>query len=153
MANRLVKVEGLRELEEALSALPKSTGKAVLRRVARSALVPFDEAWRANAAAHRLTGALEESGGIGTKLTKRQAKLNRFREGKASIEMHAGPNDPAAVPREFGTVDQSASPSVRPAWDRTQDSTLEIVKDQLGTEIANAAARLAKKTAKLAAKG
>jgi hypothetical protein len=153
MAKRLVKVEGLRELEDALSQLPKSTGKAVLRRVARAALEPFDKAWRAKAAAYHFTGALERSGGIGPKLTRRQAKLNRFREGKASIEMHAGPNDPAAVPAEFGTVDQAARPSVRPAWDGTQDAVLEIVKDSLGTEIAKAAARVAKKTAKLAAKG
>lgn len=153
MAKRLVKVEGLRELEDALSQLPKAVGKGVLRRVARLALEPFDKAWRANAAAHHLTGALERSGGIGPKLTRRQAKLNRFREGKASIEMHAGPNDPAAVPREFGTVDQAAAPSVRPAWDGTQDKILDVVKAELGTQIAKAAARVAKKTAKLAAKG
>lgn len=153
MANRTVKVEGFRELEAALMELPKATGKAVLRRVAKEALGPFDKAWRANANAHRLTGSLEESGGIGTKLTKRQARLNRKAEGKASIEMYAGPNDPAAIPAEYGTVDQAARPFGRKAWASTQDPTLEIVKDKLGIEIAKGAARVAKKTAKLAAKG
>ena len=153
MATRMVKVEGLRELETALMDLPKATGKAVLRRVAKQALIPFDKAWRANAAAHRLTGALEESGGIGTKLTRRQARLNRKVEGKASIEMYAGPNDPAAIPAEYGTVDQAARPFGRKAWASTQDETLKIVAANLGNEIDRAAARLARKAAKLAAKG
>lgn len=153
MAARLVKVEGLRELDAALGELPKAVGKAVLRRVAKQALQPFDKAWRANANAHRLTGSLEESGGIGTKLTKRQARLNRKAEGKASIEMYAGPNDPAAIPSEYGTVDQAARPFGRKAWASTQDETLNIVSSNLGTEIDKGAARVARKTAKLAAKG
>jgi hypothetical protein len=153
MATRTVKVEGLRELDAALSTLPKAVGKAVLRRVAKQALGPFDKAWRQNANAHRLTGSLEESGGIGTKLTKRQARLNRKAEGKASIEMYAGPNDPAAIPSEYGTVDQAARPFARKAWASTQDETLNIVAANLGSEIDKAAARVAKKTAKLAAKG
>ncbi|MEG3165541.1 hypothetical protein U1701_13145 [Sphingomonas sp. PB2P19] len=153
MANRTVKVEGLQELEAALADLPKATGKAVLRRVARQALVPFDAAWRRNANAHRLTGSLEESGGIGTKLTKRQARLNKKREGKASIEMHAGPNDPAAIPSEYGTVDQPARAFGRPAWATTQDEVLDIVKAELGQAIAAAASRIARKNAKLPAKG
>lgn len=146
---RLVRVDGLKELEAALAELPKATGKAVLRRVAKAALVPMDKAWRAKAP--RLEGHLEESGGIGTKLTRRQARLNRKQEGRASIEMHAGPNNPAAVPQEFGTFDQPAQPFMRPAWAETQDAVLDIVKDQLGTEIDKAAARVAKKKARAGA--
>lgn len=146
-----VKVDGLKDLDRALGELPKAAGKAVLRRVARKALEPFDKAWRAKAP--HLTGQLEESGGISTKLTKRQARLNRKRDDKSSIEMFSGPNNPAAVPQEFGTVDQSAQPFMRPAWDETQDETLAIVKTELGTEITKTADRIARKAARLAAKG
>lgn len=139
-------VAGLRDLESALGKLPKSTGKAVLRRVAKQALEPFDKSWREKAP--HLTGQLEESGGVGTKLTRRQARLNRGRDDRSSIEMHAGPNNPAAVPQEFGTFDQSAQPFMRPAWNATQGKVLDIVKAQLGTEIEKAASRVARKRAR-----
>lgn len=146
MARATVRVDGLRDLEKALLELPRATGKAVLRRTAIKALKPFDDAWRRNAP--RLTGALEESGGVGTKLTRRQARLNRKREDKSSVEVFAGPNDPAAIPDEFGTVDQKATPFVRPAWDSTKDEVLGIVKEQLATEITAAAKRIARKAAR-----
>jgi HK97 gp10 family phage protein len=145
-----VKTQGLRGLEQALRALPKATGKAVLRRTGIKALAPFDKAWREKAP--HLTGQLEESGGVGTKLTRRQARLNRKREDKSSVEVFAGPNDPAAVPQEFGTATQSAQPFARRAWDETKDETLEIVKDELGKQIDKAAARLARKAARELAK-
>lgn len=141
-----VKVEGLKVLDKALGELGKSAGKAVLRRTAKKALQPFDKAWRAKAP--HLTGALEESGGVGTKLTRRQAQANRKREGRSSIEMFAGPNDPAAIPQEFGTVDQQAQPFMRPAWDATKDETLNIVKNELGGEIEKTAKRQAARKAK-----
>lgn len=146
-----VKVEGLRQLAEALGELPKSAGKSVLRRVGMKALQPFDKAWREKAP--HLTGALEESGGVGTRLTRRQSRLNRKRDERASVEVFAGPNNPAAVPQEFGTENQRAQPFARPAWDETKDQALQIVKDELGTEIDKAAQRLARKAARAAARG
>lgn len=143
-----VKVEGLKELDAALAALGKSMGKAVLRRVGERALEAFDAAWRAKAP--KLTGSLAESGGIGTKLTRRQAAMNRRRDDRSSVEIFAGPNDPAAVPQEFGTVDQGAQPFVRPAWDATKGEALEVVKLDLGDEIARTAARLARKARRAA---
>lgn len=144
----LVRVEGLRELENALGQLPKATGKAVLRRVAKKALGIFDKAWRERAP--HLTGSLEESGGVGTKLTRRQARLNRRRENRSSIEMYAGANDPAAIPEEFGWVDGQAQPFMRPAWDATKYEVLDSVADQLGPEIERSAARLARRAARRA---
>ena len=146
-----IKVEGLKDLDRALGELGKSAGKAVLRRVAKKALEPFDAAWRQKAP--HLTGDLETSGGIGTKLTQRQARLNRKREDKSSIEVFAGPNNPAAVPQEFGTVDQRAQPFMRPAWEQTQSEVLVNVETGLGAEIEKTAKRQQAKAARLAAKG
>lgn len=146
-----VSVQGLRELDAALGTLGKAAGKAVLRRVAIMALAPFDSTWRAKAP--HLEGHLDASGGIGTKLTRRQARLNRRREDKSSVEIFSGPNDPAAIPEEFGWVDGKAQPYMRPAWDETKDQTFDIVKTELGGEIDKTAQRLARKAARLAAKG
>jgi len=148
-----IKVDGLKDLDRALGELPKTTAKATLRRVGIKALKPFDEAWRANAERNRLTGALDGSGGIGTKLTRRQAQQAKKSDDKAFVEVYAGPNNPAAVPAEFGTVDQSPRPFMRPAWDATAGQTLQIVSDELGSEIDKSAKRLARKAVKLAAKG
>jgi len=148
-----IKMEGLKDLDRALGELPKTTAKATLRRVAVKALQPFDKAWRANAAQNRLTGALDSSGGVGTKLTRRQAQQQKKTEDKAFVEVFAGPNDPAAVPNEFGTVDQAPRPFMRPAWDATMGETLQIVADELGGEIEKSAKRVARKAARLAVKG
>lgn len=147
-----ISISGLKDLDRALGELPKTTGKATLRRVGISALQPFDKAWRANAERNRLTGALDSSGGVGTKLTRRQARQQKRVDDKAFVEVYAGPNNPAAVPAEFGTVDQGARPFVRPAWDATAGKTLEIVATELGTEIDKSAKRLARKAARIAAK-
>lgn len=148
-----IKIEGLKDLDRALGELPKTTARATLRRVGVKALQPFDKAWRSNAERNRLTGALDSSGGVGTKLTRRQARQQKKTVDKSFVEVFAGPNDPAAVPAEFGTVDQPPRPSMRPAWDATAGQTLQIVGDELGTEIDKSAKRLARKAAKLAAKG
>jgi HK97 gp10 family phage protein len=148
-----IKIDGLKDLDRALGELPKTTAKATLRRVAIKALQPFDAAWRANAERNRLTGALDGSGGVGTKLTRRQAQQAKKQDDKSFVEVYAGPNNPAAVPGEFGTVDQPPRPFMRPAWDATAGQVLQIVSDELGTEIDKSAKRLARKAARLAAKG
>jgi HK97 gp10 family phage protein len=53
-----------------------------------------------------------------------------------------------AIPQEFGTERMQANPFMRPAWDQEKDGALQIIRDELGNEIASAAARLAKKKAK-----
>lgn len=148
-----IKIDGLKDLDRALSELPKTTARATLRRVGIKALQPFDKAWRANAERNRLTGALDGSGGVGTKLTRRQAQQAKKSDDKAFVEVYAGPNNPAAVPGEFGTVDQPPRPFMRPAWDATAGQVLQIVSDELGTEIDKSAKRVARKAARLAAKG
>ena len=52
--------------------------------------------------------------------------------------------------QEFGTVEHAAQPFMRPAWEGNKDAALEIIKRDLGGEIEKAAARLARKAAKLA---
>lgn len=155
-----VKIEGLRELEASLAQLPKATGRNTLRRVLKLAAEPIKEAARAKAPVDtdpasspgRAPGTLRDSIIVGTKLTKRQAR-DAKKETKAFSEIHVGTSDPAGVLQEFGTFKEPAQPFMRPAWEGNKDNALKIIGDQLGTEIEKSAARLARKAARLAAKG
>lgn len=160
-----VKVEGLRELDKALSELPKATGRNVLRRAGRKALEPIVEDARGMAPSD--TGRLREEMTVSTRLSKRQAALHRkmVKDSKASIEMFAGAGySRVAHLLEFGTAQRfhksgkstgavSPRPFMRPAWDAGKEKVLETFKTELWTEISKAAARLARKAARLAAKG
>lgn len=160
-----VKIDGLRELERVLAELPKATGKNVLRRVLTKRAQPFDKVWRGAAPDDRRTGEqdLNSSGGISSKLSKRQASLHRkmFRDDRASVEIFAGPGPlTQAITNEFGTGPRFHAesgkyvgevpphPFVRPAWDSTKDGMLDGIKDDLWTEIHKSAVRAAKKRAK-----
>lgn len=148
MARRF-KIEGLRETEAALAALPKSTGKNVLKRVLIKAAAPIEDDAAANAP--ELSGHLRRDVKTGTRLTRRQAAMNR-KLGKSAVEVHVGVSDPAGVQTEFGNEHQKAEPWLRPAWDANSDGSLEIIKSDLETEIDRAATRLAKKAARRARK-
>ena len=151
-----VRVDGLRELEKALSDLPKATGKNVLRRVLKKRAQPVADAMRATAPDDPATGGndLKSSIGVSTKLSPRQRGLHRKFGGKAAVEMFVGAGPvPHAHLQEFGTVNHSPQPFARPAWDSGKGPLLEGLKDDIWAEIATAAARLAKKQARLAAKG
>lgn len=149
------KIFGLRELDLALSELPKVTARAALRRTGLAALAPFVEKVRQLAPVdedpastpERRPGTLRDSYHAGTKLNKSQARTAR-REGKSFVEVYAGTNDPAGVQTEFGNSHQAAQPHARTAWDATHDAVLNKVGSQLGVEIDNAAQRLARKAAR-----
>lgn len=147
MATR-VRVEGLKDLEKALSQLTTATAKGVARRVLKMAAEPIAEAGRGNAPLGP-TGNLKASYGVGTKLTRRQRKLHKK---QSPVEVFAGPNDPAAIQTEFGNDHQAAEPHLRPAWDATKEKALDIVGTELGGEIDKAAQRAAWRAERLARK-
>lgn len=150
MATR-VKVEGLRELEQALRDLPQATGKAVLRRVLKQIAQPIAD--HAKRLAPRDTGALQASITVSSKLSRRQRSVHRkmFKDDRASVEMFVGAGAlPQATLREFGGDDHPAQPFMRPAWDANKSRALDTVKASLWDEIQKAAARLAKKAMRAA---
>lgn len=140
-----IKIEGLRDLDQALGQFKVSTGKNVLRRVGRAALEPFDADWRAQAPVSVAAGYhMRDTGDVGSKLSKRQRRMHRR---ESEVEIHAGPGpDPAAVQQEFGNENHPAQPFVRPAWEANKDGVLDAVRSGLGEEIARTAARVAKRT-------
>jgi HK97 gp10 family phage protein len=152
MAATTVKIEGLAELDNALSELPKATARNVLKRILKKRAEPIKEAWQAKAP--KLTGHLEESIIVGpsSRLTSRQKREARGDE-KFFSELHIGTADPAGLMTEFGNSHQAAEPSGRPAWESTKAAALEGIGADLGDEIEKARARLARKAERLAAKG
>ncbi|RVI41050.1 HK97 gp10 family phage protein, partial [Sinorhizobium medicae] len=53
----------------------------------------------------------------------------------------------------FGTSRHGPQPFARPAWDAGKNQVLDTIKDELAVQITKAAQRLARKAARLAAKG
>lgn len=150
MAKSSFRVDGLKELEQALGQLPKATSKAVLRRTAIRALAPVIADAKTRVPVDE--GDLKDSLKITTKLSKRQQRKNAksVAEGKSSVQLYAGPSAlPHAHLVEFGTEHMAPQPYLRPAWDANKDEVLELVRTELADEITKAAARLAKKQARL----
>ena len=154
MAVMTVKVEGLIELDRALAELPRATQRNVLKRVLIKRAQPIAD--MAEALAPNLYGDLKRSIGVGTKLSPRQASVKRkmFRDEKSSVEVFAGAGPvPQSTLVEFGSVHNvPPEPYMRPAWDATQGAVLDGIAKDLWDEISKAAARLARKTARLSAK-
>lgn len=170
MARRVVTVRGFRELDKALGELPKSVSKPLLTRVAKRALEPMRAKAEALAPKAKapytigrfakgtlrtvFPGRLRDSLVIGAKRTRRARKAREPKRG-VKLAMGVGSGNGAlwyGALDEFGTVDTPAQPFMRPAWDGEAEGALEIIKDELGSEIAAAAKRHAGKLARARAK-
>lgn len=155
-----VSVEGLREVDAALGELGKATGRNVLRRVALARLEPMAEEAQRLAPDNPDTGGndLKDSIAVSTKLAGYAKRLNK--RSKSEAEAHMGPagKGGAKAPRqgslqEFGTKNHGPQPFMRPAWDSGKDAMLDGIADDLWAAVKKAAARKARKAARLAAKG
>ena len=150
----VMKVEGFKELEQALvelvntAGVSTATGKNLARRVLTRAAEPVESA--AAGAAPVASGQLRTSITVGTQLSPRQRKSSP----KASaVEVYVGAGPlPQAHMQEFGTAHNAPQPFMRPAWDSNKGQALETIKSGLWSEIKRVAARAARKAARLAAK-
>lgn len=141
---------GFRELEAALSALPKATGRNTLRRVAKGALQPIAD--KAQGLAPVATGDLKVSIVVSEKRTRRVTRQGRF-DKNTGIEIAMGPASGKGVLNyatliEFGKNGKPAQPYMRPAWDGGKNGALEYIILNLDKEISKSAARVAKKAAR-----
>jgi HK97 gp10 family phage protein len=148
VAKQTFKIEGLAELDEALSDLPKATARNILLRT----LKEQGEIIRADGErnAPKLKGGLKESYTVGTKLSRRQKSQNRK---ESAVEVYIGPG-PAAkgVQTEFGNAHQAAHPHLRPAFDGNVQRVLAGIRDALAEQIEKARERAARKAARIIAK-
>jgi HK97 gp10 family phage protein len=139
------KVDGFKDLEKALKALPKAMAKDSVRRILKKAAQPIADAGQGNAPERQ--GNLKDSYGVGTRLTKRQRKMSAK---ESEVEVYAGPNDPAAIQTEFGNEHQAPQPHLRPAWDAEKLGALETIKEEAWADVKKTIARYEKRQAKKA---
>ncbi|WP_340109462.1 HK97-gp10 family putative phage morphogenesis protein [Pikeienuella sp. HZG-20] len=168
MASTRFTVEGLRELEKALEDLRPATAKNVARRALVKATQPVADHMSELAPPGKYNN-LKRSIGISTRLSDRQKALHRkmFRSDRTSVELFLGPdyrrsgNHAHLV--EFGTAERRHKsgksvgrmpphPFARPAWDAGKQGILTRLADLMWVEIEKAAARAARKAARLAKK-
>lgn len=156
---------GGKDFEASLKDLgSRVTAKNVAKRALDKGAEPIAEEWR------RLVpedeGDLKRSIKVGDKaLTK---SVRRFRRGAGAniVERYIGIDDTEdrvkkggprlaiyAPIKEFGDSNSPAQPAGRPAFERQKHASLDLIAVELRSEIDKAAARAAKKSARLSAKG
>lgn len=148
----LFKVEGLKELDQALVALSEEFHPRNARNVLRGALKDggkiIADAGEANAP--RLSGELADSYTVGTKLSRRQKRQHKK---ESQIEVFVGPTPHAkSVQTEFGNAHQAPHPHLRPAWDSNVTRVLDLIVSQIKERLEKTRARLARKAERDAAK-
>lgn len=136
--------KGAKDLERALFELKTVTAKGVARRVLKKAAQPVAD--RAGELAPEDAGDLAESYVVTSKLNKSQPRYGGA--GSDQVHMHVGSNDNAAVLQEFGTVNHSAQPHLRPAWEEGKDKVLFEVTDGMRVEVGKSVARARRKAAR-----
>lgn len=151
---KVTRIEGLNELNATLRELPKSLAKNALTRVLKKRAQPMAEQMRGLApddpdtpSTHDLKGSI----GVGTKLSKRQARLHRAetKDDKQFAEVFVGAgNRPQAHLNEFGSINNTPHPFVRPVWDQYHDTLIDKLKEDFWAEIKKTADRYAKKMAR-----
>lgn len=159
------RIEGLSDLLQALTELPKATGKNVLKRALIKAAGPMQS--QAESMAPVETGGLKASIVIGTKLSRRQAAAHRREVGstpaitvggfrsapQTAVYVFVGPaGSPKSIVQEFGGAHQAPHSYMRPAWDANKNSALDSISGDLEQEIENARKRLARKAEREAAR-
>ena len=167
-AVRIVNLVGLAECKLSLAELTTATQKSVMRRAALAGAEPIRQTAQELAPERppeagdkvyyskggdrreRKPGTLKASIHAGTKLSARQARAAKA-EGKSQVEVYVGPApDPAAIAEEFGNSHQPPHPFMRPAFEGKKDAALTIITGRLETEVAKAAVRARRKSAKIA---
>jgi len=163
------KIEGLRELDEALKDLPKAAGKNVIRRALTRAAQPIHD--QAKAMAPYKRGHLKKGMAISrVKFSSGTAGKRAFAEamakgasrkeaGEAAREANSAASDdvtsgiivvgpgrhPQAIFQEFGTAHHAPQPFMRPAWEENKMKAMHTIKDILRDEIDKTVARIAKR--------
>lgn len=165
-----VKVEGLKQVRDALASLPNGTQRNIMRRVliaraqpmhdAAKRMAPVDTGFLARsiriqtatggAAGKAAFAAVMASGG--GRAAAGAAARSANAAGKSQVEIYIGPNaGPREIAAEFGTKFQSAQPFMRPAFDSNKNGVLENLAKDMLEEIMKAVRRRDKRAAKLAA--
>lgn len=146
------KIEGLEQTVANMADLSRATERNAVKRTLLKAGEPTADTAARMAPQER--GILAFSIVVTTQLTGRHR--GEMRNRASEVEVYIGPAGGQgslfyASHREFGTVLLPASPYMRPAWEATKGQVLGLIVSGLRAEVERAAARAARKVARLAA--
>lgn len=170
-----MKLEGFKELNEALGDFSKATAGNILKRAVGTAGALFAE--HASAIAPKDTGqlkreikvskpkiitpgkaayaqAMRETGDKAeAAAAARAANKSAGGTGRSAVT-HVGPTKKAGqgMLQEFGTAHHKAQPFMRPTFDADGAKLIDVIRDTLAEEIDKATKRAERKAARLAAK-
>jgi hypothetical protein len=148
MVKQHFKIEGLEDLDRALTELPKATARNVLLRTLKEQGQPIRDAGEAMAPLGPNNSRAKYA--VSTKLSRRQKKQNKK---ESMVEVYIGPGpDPSLLQQEFGNANHGPQPHLRPAWDSNVRGVLNGIRQSLAEQIEKARARLARKAERDAAK-
>jgi HK97 gp10 family phage protein len=134
--------KGARELEAALMELTTATAKNVARRALKKAGEPVRA--KAESLAPEAEGDLEKAVSIST-------KARRHRAAPGTVEVYIGvATDEGQVGalQEFGNINHSAQPFMRPAWHPMRFQVLNEIGANMMIEVEKSAARARRKAMK-----
>lgn len=178
-----IKIEGLAELDRALSELPKATQRSTLMRVLKESgeqmrseaerLAPRDtgdlaqsielSTSIANKVGSAEFAAVMKAGGTRAEAVGAMRDARRAAQGSGklnSAQVYIGPKKASskrtaikAMVQEFGSIKQAPQPYMRPAFDATKEAVVRDIGDKLGGAIERAAKRVAARAARKATGG
>ena len=135
-------IDGLADLNRKLLQLGAKTGVAALRKAARKAMKPVEDAMREGA--REDSGALKASIGMRARVGSRSSKARAVTIAVGPVKKSAGRGDKKkdlvgvnqkAISQEYGNAKQSAKPFIRPALDQHKDAVLDTLKTEFKKEL------------------
>lgn len=148
MARQSFRIEGLKELADALGEMKLVAAKALMIRVGKRRLVPMRDSAKARVPVDKgdlkeglIISTRQKSGRSGDSLDGER----KWRKGKEAVEVYVGvANEKGlshAIPQEVGSIHNPPAGYMRGAWDQEHASLLDGIADDLGDEIERTAAR------------
>lgn len=129
MAQKAIKLDGMKELQRAIERLPKELQRTVEASALRAGMGPVRKAARANLNKSKDSGLLQKSLGLTVRKTRRGQLTARVgaRSGFTQMVTRKGSSKPIkANPTkyahlvEYGTSKSAAKPFIRPAIDSSE---------------------------------
>ena len=157
-----VKIEGLKELQNALNQLPREIQGRPLRSAVSygaklvvddvKSRVPVGETGILKTAVYRYRSRRDSSTGretffVGIRAGKAQYKDTAYNRKKGRVGKSYKTQGEAYYWRflEFGTAKMAAKPFLRPAFESSKSKAVEVIKQRLGKAIETQAKKLARK--------
>jgi len=146
-----MRLEGARDLERALAELPRSTSKAVARRIMKKELKPVKDA------AEAFWPGANEAFQISSRISRSQSGDSEAVRGPSIENMFVGSFEPHAHLLEFGTGPRytekgayrgsvSPEPMLQPAWDAHKRQVLTGLGERMWEEIKKTVERRAQRS-------